>query len=344
MSGKDFSAKAMKERISLEHGEGGELTHRLIRDLFVQHFNHPDEAKLDAALISLPPGKVAFTTDTFVVKPPFFNGGNIGKIAIAGTVNDLAVSGAIPYYLTCGLIIEEGFPYDDLRTIVQTMAEEAKKSNIRIIGGDTKVVEKGSADGIFINTTGIGVIPEGKALHPEEIAEGDAVILSGTVGDHGVAILAARGELGIETAMESDCTSLYPLIAHVRRQTDGIRMMRDPTRGGLATTLVEICEDFSVTMEIEEKLIPIKSEVEGACDILGLDPLYLANEGKVILIVKQEEEEKVLQALREREEGKEAVLIGRVKSRAEGKLFLRMPIGSTRRLYRLTGMQLPRIC
>lgn len=334
----------MKERISLEHGEGGELTHRLIRDLFVQYFGHTDQAKLDAALILLPPGRIAFTTDTFVVKPPFFQGGNIGKIAIAGTVNDLAVSGATPYYLTCGFIIEEGFLYEDLRTIVATMAEEAKKSNLRIIGGDTKVVERGSADGIFINTTGIGVIPEGRELHPEEMAEGDAVIISGTVGDHGVAILAARGELGIETAMNSDSTSLYPLIAHVRSKTDGIRMMRDPTRGGLATTLVEICEDFQVTIEIEENLIPVKPEVTGACDILGLDPLYLANEGKVILIVAREEEEKVLQALHEREEGKDAAIIGRVKNRTEGKLFLRMPIGSTRRLYRLSGMQLPRIC
>ncbi len=334
----------MKERISLEHGEGGELTHRLIRELFVEHFGHHDQARLDAALLTLPAGKIAYTTDTFVVSPPFFQGGNIGKIAVAGTVNDLAVSGAHPLYITCGYIIEEGFPLDALRTIVETMAEEAKKSGVRIVGGDTKVVEKGSADGIFINTAGIGVIPPGEELHPEEMEEGDAVIVSGTVGDHGVAILAARGELGITTEMKSDCTSLYPLISKVRKASQGIRMMRDPTRGGLATTLVEICEDFHVTMEIEENAIPVKREVSGACDILGLDPLYLANEGKVILIVRKGEEEKVLQALRETEEGREAALIGRVTRRGEGKLFLRMPLGSTRRIYRLSGMQLPRIC
>jgi len=335
----------MARHISIEHGEGGEMTHELIRDLFVKYFGHAEEAKFDAAVLDLPGSRIAFTTDTFTVKPPFFSGGNIGKLAVAGTVNDLAVSGAEPLYLSAGFVLEEGLSFGDLERIVASMAEEAAKTGVRIITGDTKVVEKGSVDKLYINTSGVGVVHPGWELHPEEIAEGDVVIVNGTIGDHGVAILAARGELGVATDLPSDSTSLYPLIRAVRDVGARIRVMRDPTRGGLATTLVEITEDFGVIVELDQEAIPLKPEVEGACEILGLDPLFLANEGKVVFIVPEADAEKALAAMREREEGRDAAIIGRVVGRGEeGKLLLRSPVGSRRRVFRLLGMQLPRIC
>ncbi|RKQ88533.1 hydrogenase expression/formation protein HypE [Brockia lithotrophica] len=335
----------MARHISIEHGEGGEMTHELIRDLFVKYFGHAEEAKFDAAVLDLPGSRIAFTTDTFTVKPPFFSGGNIGKLAVAGTVNDLAVSGAEPLYLSAGFVLEEGLSFDDLERIVASMAEEASKTGVRIITGDTKVVEKGSADKIFINTSGVGVVHPGWELHPEDIEEGDVVIVNGTIGDHGVAILAARGELGVATDLPTDSTSLYPLIRAVRDAGVRIRVMRDPTRGGLATTLVEITEDFGVIVELDQEAIPLKPEVEGACEILGLDPLFLANEGKVVFIVPEADAEKALAAMRAREEGRDATIIGRVVGRSEeGKLLLRSPVGSRRRIFRLLGMQLPRIC
>lgn len=335
----------MAERISLAHGDGGELAHRLITEVFVRAFGHSEEARFDAALCSVPAGKIAVTTDSFVVKPAFFSGGNIGKLAVAGTVNDLAVSGAVPLYLTAGFMVEEGFKIKELKEIVQTMAAEAEKANVRIIAGDTKVVEKGSIDGIYINTTGVGYYKDGKIpISPAAMEPGDSIIVNGTIGDHGVAILAARGELGITTDLPSDCAALNGLIQHVLSETDGVRIMRDPTRGGLATTLVEIAEDFKATLEIEEELVPVRPEVQGACDILGYDPLYLANEGKVVFIVKKEEEERVLQLLKEHELGKNAAVIGRVVGREKGRLHLKTSLGSTRRLYRLSGMMLPRIC
>lgn len=329
------------ERITLAHGDGGELAHQLIQQLFVAHFHHDAFVKFDAALLSIEKGKLAITTDSFVVKPLFFPGGNIGKLAVAGTVNDLAVSGAIPKAITCGFILEEGFPISDLKRIVQSMAEEAQKIGVAIVAGDTKVVERGAADGVYINTTGIGIVEE--PLVPS-FQEGDSVIISGSIGDHGITIFAARGELGLMTNLTSDCAALSPMISQATKASKQIRIMRDPTRGGLATALVEICEDFQLTIELSEDAIPIKREVEGACDLLGFDPLYLANEGKVIFIVAKEDEQKVLQAIRSREEGKEAAVIGTVRATGKGQLLLRTPLGTTRRLYRLTGLLLPRIC
>lgn len=329
------------ERITLAHGDGGELAHKLITDVFVSMFHNDHYAKFDSATFTLGARELAMTTDSFVVKPLFFPGGNIGKLAVAGTINDLAVVGAVPKVLTCGFIIEEGFPIRDLKTIVQSMAEEAKKANVAIVAGDTKVVERGSADGLYINTTGIGVVS--RPLD-RKICEGDSVIVSGSVGDHGVAILVARGELGLVSTVESDCASLYSLIAKALEASEHIRLMRDPTRGGLATTLVEICEDFGVTIELEEERIPMKKEVEGACELLGFDPLYLANEGKVVMIVPKEDEQAVLAALRSQPEGKDAAVIGTVRATNKGQLLLRTPLGTTRRLYRLTGLMLPRIC
>ncbi|WP_017755239.1 hydrogenase expression/formation protein HypE [Calidifontibacillus oryziterrae] len=335
----------MSDRINLAHGDGGELAHKLIQDVFVEKFGHDKQAQLDAALLSLSSSEIAFTTDSFVVKPLFFPGGNIGKLAVAGTVNDLAVTGATPKFLTASFIIEEGFLIKDLRVIVESMYEEAEKAGVKIVAGDTKVVELGSADGLYINTTGIGVFESNQVrIQPENIEVGDSIIISGTIGDHGIAILTARGELGIKSDLCSDCATLNRMIADVVQVSEHVKMMRDPTRGGLATTLVEICEDFKVTVEIEESRVPIKNQVHGASDILGFDPLYLANEGKIIFIVAKEDEDKVLQAVRQHEEGKDACVIGKVTAKDKGQLFITTPIGSKRRLNRLAGTMLPRIC
>jgi hydrogenase expression/formation protein HypE len=333
----------MEKFISLAHGDGGELSHRLIKDVFIEAFGDGDSALFDAASVDIPVGRIAVTTDSFVIKPIFFPGGSIGKLAVAGTINDLAVSGAKPLYLTCGFVIEEGFPISDLRKIVYDMANEAKKTGVSIVAGDTKVVERGSADGVYINTTGIGIYEPNKGCSLA-FEEGDTILVSGTIGDHGVAVLAARGELGITVPINSDCASLNRMLAEVLDHTTGVRIMRDPTRGGLATTLVEIAEDFQVTMKINELDLPVREEVHGVCDLLGFDPLYLANEGKAIIIVANQEKEKVLDILREYPEGKDAVVIGSVIGKEKGQLLLETPLGSKRLLTRLSGTMFPRIC
>jgi len=333
----------MEKYISLAHGDGGELSHRLIRDIFVDAFGDGNAALFDAAEITLSNRQIAVTTDSFVIKPIFFPGGSIGKLAVAGTINDLAVSGAKPAYLTCGFVIEEGFPISDLKKIVDDMAAEARKSGVRIVAGDTKVVERGSCDGVYINTTGIGTYEPGKGCSLD-FEEGDAIIVSGTIGDHGIAVLAARGELGITSPINSDCASLNYMLRAVLEATDGVRIMRDPTRGGLATTLVEIAEDFHLTMNIEELKLPVKEEVHGVCDLLGFDPLYLANEGKAIIIVANNEKEKILDILREFPEGKDACVLGHIIGREKGQLLLETPLGSKRLLTRLSGTMFPRIC
>lgn len=336
----------MVQRISLAHGEGGELTHQLIRDVFIKAFGHRHHTQLDAAIIKNNSQTLAVTTDSYVVKPLFFPGGDIGKLAITGTVNDLAVSGAIPHAITAGFILEEGFPLKDLKMIVESMAKEARNAGVSIIAGDTKVVEKGSVDGLFINTTGIGFVKETHQLRPETIKVGDSVIISGTVGDHGIAILSAREELGLMTDVRSDCASLNHLIQALLEKVDGVRVMRDPTRGGLSTTLVELCEEYHCTVELDECSIPVRQEVEGACDILGFDPLYIANEGKVIIIVDANQKELALEILQHHEVAKDAIVIGQIIACREevGKVLLKTPIGSTRRLFRLSGLLLPRIC
>lgn len=333
----------MNERISLAHGDGGELAHQLIQEVFVKYFGNHQHSKLDSAFLSLSSTNIAVSTDNFVIKPIFFNGGNIGKLAIAGTVNDIAVSGATPKYITVGFIIEEGFSINDLTKIIKSMAEEAKHAGVEIVSGDTKVVERGSVDGIYINTTGIGIF-EHEIVDPNNIEVGDTIIINGSVGDHGVAILASRGDLEIINDIQSDCSSLNEMIAAVLKVGCRVKIMRDPTRGGLATSLVEICEDFNVSMEIVESQIPIKKEVKGTCDLLGFEPIYLANEGKVIIIVDKEDEARVLDILQSFEIGKEAKVIGKVLSKDKGQLLLKTAIGSSRRLNRLTGLMLPRIC
>lgn len=334
----------MVEKISLAHGEGGELTHQLIQDVFIHSFGHGVQTKLDSAILPSFNNNIAVTTDSYVVKPIFFPGGNIGKLAITGTVNDLAVSAAIPRFITTGFILEEGFSIQDLKKIVRSMAEEAERAGVHIIAGDTKVVEKGSVDGIFINTTGIGEMYEKLRPNPQEMQDGDVVIISGTIGDHGISILSARGELGLLTDVASDCASLNHLTQDLIDHVSGIRVMRDPTRGGLATTLVEICEDFHVTIELDEFTIPVRKDVQGACDILGFDPLYLANEGKVVIIVDSKFAEKTIELMKKNGLGRNSSVIGTVSSKESGKLLLRTPFGTTRRLQRLSGMLLPRIC
>ncbi|MCQ6277330.1 hydrogenase expression/formation protein HypE [Bacillus sp. V3B] len=334
------------QRISLAHGEGGELAHQLIQDIFIQSFGHSKQTQLDSALLSIPTQTLAVTTDSYVVKPIFFPGGNIGKLAITGTVNDLAVSGAIPQVITAGFIVEEGFLIQNLKEIVCSMAGEAESAGVKIIAGDTKVVEKGSVDGLFINTTGIGFLQEQHRLKPEGIREGDSVIISGTIGDHGISILSARQELGLLSDVRSDCASLNHLIHELLEEIDGIRIMRDPTRGGVATTLVELCEDFHFNVVLDEALIPVRNDVQGACDILGYDPLYLANEGKVVIIVDSNNKQKALDILKENSIGKDARVIGQITTchSHSGKLLLKTAVGTTRRLYRLSGQLLPRIC
>ncbi|TCZ78235.1 hydrogenase expression/formation protein HypE [Paenibacillus albiflavus] len=334
----------MNGRITLAHGDGGEQAHRLIQDVFIAAFGDSSAPMMDAAIQPVSGAKLAVTTDSFVVQPIFFPGGNIGKLAVAGTVNDLIVSGAEPLYLTCGFILEEGFSLKELQVIVKSMAEEAAKSNVRIVAGDTKVVERGACDGIFINTTGIGVIREERQLHPTAITEGDSVIVTGTIGDHGVSIIAARNELGLRTDVLSDCASLTAMLSDALISTSTIRIMRDPTRGGLATSLVEIAEDFGVTVELDEEEIPVRPDVQGACELLGFEPIYLANEGKAVIIVSQSEEMQLLETLRRHPEGANAAVIGRVTNTTKGQLLLRTVFGSSRRLHRLSGVLLPRIC
>jgi len=329
--------------ITMAHGDGGERSHALIQEVFVEPFASDKEAIFDAATLPWNAGEVVVSTDSFVVKPIFFPGGNIGKLAVTGTLNDISVSGAKPLYLTCGFIIEEGFLIKDLKAIVQSMKEEADRFGVKIVAGDTKVVEKGSADGIFINTTGFGMYVH-KRPNPKEIATGDSVLINGTIGDHGIALVSARGQLGITSNVESDCAILSEMIDQLQAEVPSIRIMRDPTRGGLATSLVEIAEDFHCKIVLEEQALPIRDDVHGACDIVGFDPLYLANEGKVIVIVSKEDEVKALEVMQSFKVGKEAKKIGEITEIGEGQLLLKTPLGGKRRLSRLAGVMLPRIC
>jgi hydrogenase expression/formation protein HypE len=341
-----MSKTEQEQVILLGHGSGGTLTNQLIRTVFQDALHNPilDEM-LDAALLDLGPGRVAFTTDSFVVDPIFFPGGDIGKLAVCGTVNDLAVSGAVPLYLSSAFIIEEGFPIADLRRIVASMQKAASAAGVRVVTGDTKVVGRGSADKIFINTTGIGVVPVGRSLSPRRMQPEDIVLVSGAMGDHGLTILAQREGLAFNTPVLSDCTPLNRIVSAVMEAGgDGVRCMRDPTRGGLATTLNELAGQGERGILVQETAIPLRREVIGACEMLGLDPLYLANEGKVIAVVAPEAAEPVLAAMRSLPEGQGAVAIGRVTESDRGLVLLETDLGATRILNMLEGEPLPRIC
>ena len=336
---------AAKDTILLGHGSGGKLSAELVRDIFLPAFQNPALARLnDQAIVNVNGQRLAITTDSFVVKPLFFPGGDIGSLAVHGTVNDLAMGGATPLFLSAAFIIEEGFAMDDLRRVVNSLRQAAADAGVQVVTGDTKVVEKGKGDGLFINTTGIGLVPEGVDLSADRACPGDRVLLSGSIGDHGIAILAQREGLEFETKIMSDSAALHTLVAAMLAVTRDIRCMRDPTRGGVSSTLNEIAERSNIGIELEESSLPIHEEVRGACELLGLDPLYVANEGKLIAIVAPEAAAAVLQSMRNHPLGAEARIIGTVKKDNSGLVTMRTPLGTTRIVDMLAGDQLPRIC
>lgn len=336
--------------ITLAHGGGGKAMHDLIDDIFLEVFDNDaqapleDQARLSLSGLAAHGDRLAFTTDSYVVKPLDFPGGNIGKLAICGTVNDLAVGGAIPLYLSCSVIIEEGLPVDTLRMVSRTMAETALAAGVKVVTGDTKVVERGACDKLFINTAGVGVIREGLNLGVDKAKPGDAILVNGLLGDHGAAILNARGDMALTTPIESDCASLHGLIDTLLSAVPRTRFLRDATRGGLATVLNEIAEASQVGIEIYENRTPIRSEVKGFCEILGLDPLYLANEGKIVCVVPQEDADTALAALRSHPLGKEAARIGEINNQRAGRVVMQTVFGGRRIVDMLVGEQLPRIC
>ncbi len=336
---------ASLENILLSHGGGGKHTRSLIDEIFLPAFSNPVLQNLgDSALLDLGNLKLAFTTDTFVVKPLFFPGGNIGELAICGTVNDLSVSGACPLCLSAGFVLEEGFPVDLLVKITRSMAETAEKAGVRIVTGDTKVVEKGSADGIFINTAGIGIVEE-SLLSPAPITAGDKIIVNGTLGDHGIAVLSAREELPMESDIVSDTAPLNRLIFPILEKFPGkVRFMRDATRGGFATVLNEICEGRDFGVNVNETAIPVRQDVAAVCEMLGFDPLYLANEGKAVFIVDSGSADDILNFMRKNPLGENATIAGEITGEHPGRVVLKTVIGGGRILDVLIGDQLPRIC
>jgi hydrogenase expression/formation protein HypE len=339
-----------KGTVLLAHGSGGELSHELVAHVFGRHFDNPILAPLnDAALLdvlgSADGARLAFTTDSYVISPLFFPGGDIGKLAVCGTVNDLAVMGAQPRYLSAAYILEEGLPMSTLERVVESMAETARAAGVQIVTGDTKVVGHGAADGLFINTAGVGIVPAGADHAPARLEAGDQILVSGTMGDHGMAIMMVREGLQFSTDLESDCAPLNGLISSLLDAVpDAVRCMRDPTRGGLVATLNEWAGTAGVGIVVEESAIPLREQVRGACEILGLDPLYVANEGKVVVAVENGHAEAALAALRAHPLGREAAIVGQVTAEHPRRVVARTPLGAHRILDMLVGEQLPRIC
>jgi hydrogenase expression/formation protein HypE len=333
------------KKITLSHGNGGRRSHELISTLFVPTLGHPELAKFaDAACLSVNGTKIAFTTDSHVISPIFFSGGDIGKLAVTGTANDLAVMGARPLYLSCGLIIEEGFEIKQLERIIRSMSDTAKDAGVHIVAGDTKVVEKGAADGIYINTSGIGSLSEGAPKGLSSIAVGDAVIISGSVGDHGAAVYAQRESLLVKALLQSDCACVFPLIERAMNACDAIRIMRDPTRGGLSTTLNEFVLDQRFGIEIDETAVPVKDPVRAICELLGFDPFNLANEGKVVLVAPKDMAEMIVCAMQSSPLGKDAAVIGQVTDRYPGKVCMKTVVGGERIVDMIVEEPFPRIC
>lgn len=331
--------------VTLAHGGGGSLMRRLIRDMFAAAFG-PDvlQSSLDSAVVELPAKRLAFTTDSFVVKPIFFPGGDIGSLAIHGTVNDLAMAGAEPVCISLALIIEEGFPMEQLWRVVQSTARAAEAAGVRIVTGDTKVVDKGKGDGIFINTSGIGVLRDGVDIGAHRIQPGDEILLNGDIGRHGMAILAARAELSLQTTIESDSDALHHAVKALLDGGMCIHAMRDATRGGVASALIELAGDAGLDFTIDERDIPVRDDVRGACELLGIDPLYVANEGRFICFVPAAQSTEARAILTRHFPGTSPSRIGRVESTTGGRLTLRSIIGAKRRLDLFSGEQLPRIC
>ena len=336
--------------VTLAHGGGGKAMKDLIDDVFVEAFDNPllaplhDQARLDLNALARHGDRLAFTTDSFVIDPLVFPGGDIGKLAVCGTINDLAVGGAVPLYLSCAVIVEEGMPIDLLRRIARSMAATAREAGVTIVTGDTKVVNKGACDKMFITTTGIGAIRADIDLAAHDARPGDAVLVNGLLGDHGAAVLSARGDLALESPIVSDCAALHGLVAALLAAAPNTRFVRDPTRGGVATVLNEIAEAAQVSIEIDEAATPIRDEVRGFCEILGLDPLYLANEGKIVAIVPPVQSQVALAAMLAHPLGVKASIIGRVASGEPGRVTMRTVFGGSRIVDMLVGEQLPRIC
>jgi hydrogenase expression/formation protein HypE len=329
----------------MAHGSGGKKTSELIDNIFIPAFSNNELNRLnDGAYLMPGKGKIVFSTDSFVVKPLFFPGGDIGKLAVCGTVNDISVCGGTPLYLSLAFIIEEGLAISGLKRIVDSIRVNAGRCGVKIVTGDTKVVERGLCDGVYINTSGIGIADENINLGTHRIVPGDKIIISGTVGDHGLAVMAAREKLFEGGSLKSDCAPVNELVRLALEFKKNIKIMRDPTRGGLATTLKEFVEKSTIGIKIYNDLIPVKSEVQGACDILGIDPLYAANEGKLIVVASSETAEYVVDRLKSNELGRDAAVIGEVVPDAPGRLLLDTGLGSVRIIDKLSGAQLPHIC
>jgi hydrogenase expression/formation protein HypE len=337
------------EFITLAHGGGGKAMHELIEGLFLDYFRNPMlEALEDQAVFEIagngPAPRLAFTTDSYVVTPLFFPGGDIGRLAVCGTVNDLAMSGARPLYLSAGFIIEEGFAVADLKRVLQSMRDAAEEVGAQIVTGDTKVVQRGGADKLFINTSGVGLIEHNARISGANARPGDKIILSGAMGDHGTTILVARGDLDLETDIASDVAPLWSLVEAMLGATTGIHALRDPTRGGVAAALNEIARSSNVCLRLDEECLLAREEVKGACEILGLDPLYIANEGKLIAIVAAESADLLVARMREHPSGREARIIGEARAEPPGIVVMDTSFGGTRIVDMLVGEQLPRIC
>lgn len=342
--------KLRGDTITLSHGAGGKAMHDLIEDLFVTTFDNreldllEDQARFDLATLTARGDRLALTTDSYVVDPLFFPGGDIGKLAVTGTVNDLAVGGATPLWLTCGMIIEEGLAVEELRRVVASMKQAADEAGVRIVTGDTKVVHKGAADKLFINTAGVGVIPAGIEINARRAQPGDKVIINGFIGDHGAAIVDARGDLALENSIETDCQPLNGLVQTMLSVCPDIHCLRDATRGGLATVLNEFASDSRVALRVDEQVLPVREEVRGMCEILGLDPLYLANEGKLVAVVPGDSADALLAAMQAHPAGTDSRIIGEVTATPEATVLMSTLFGGERIVDLLVGEQLPRIC
>ena len=332
----------MDEIITLDYGSGGKKTSRLIEKMIVPALENPALSALGDGAVLQGGDTLVFSTDSFVVDPIFFPGGDIGKLSVCGTVNDIAVCGAEPKYLSCSFIIEEGLELSTLEKIVDSIRRQCDKAGVQVVTGDTKVVEKGRGDKIYINTAGIGIMKH-PGLGCDKIQSGDAVLVSGTVGDHGTAVMLSRNGL-LQGNIQSDCTALNSLTEALLSSCSGVRVLRDPTRGGLATTLNEFIEGTALGIELEEDRVPVRDDVRAACDMLGLEPMYCANEGKIIAVVAPEEAERALKIMRSLPEGENAAIIGRVSEKYPGKLVVKTQLGGNRIMQKLTGAQLPRIC
>ncbi len=332
-------------RILLAHGSGGKLTHDLIGKMFVPQFSNEFlEQRNDGAVFEVGGNKFAFTTDSYVVDPIFFPGGNIGELAVNGTVNDLSMCGARPLYLSAAFVIEEGLPIDDLWNVVLSMKQAAERAGVLLITGDTKVVDRGKGDKIFINTSGIGLVDEGVDVNPRKIKAGDKILINGDIALHGIAVMSVREGLEFETEIKSDTAPLNGIVGEMLKVSRNIHAMRDPTRGGVATTLNELAELSGLGIMLYEEALPVPDAVKGACEILGLDPLYIANEGKLLVVVAPSDAEKLLDTMRQHPLGRNAAMIGEVVDPHQGMVMLKSRIGGSRVVDMLTGEQMPRIC